>query len=156
MSTLDETAKIVRDLGAAYDIEGLSLDENGDCSLLVDQKTDIFFHFDEVNQRVIIESIVGELPSENQESILISLMRGNRLGVETLGGTLSLSPKNQILFLRELPHKKLNLSILERAIDMHITATLDWKERLEGNSDTETPSSEAPSDFDKFDLSKFV
>ena len=120
------------------------------------KRTDIFFHFDEANQRLIIESIVGELPPENQESTLISLMRGNRLGVETLGGTLALSPKNQILFLRELPHKKLNLSTLERAVSMHATATLDWKERLEGNSDAEARSSDYPLDFDKFDLSMRV
>jgi hypothetical protein len=132
VASLDEVQAVLGELGRAYGASGLALDESGDCSLLVNQRVPVAFHFDEVGQSLVLESQVGQLPAANPEPVLELAARGNRLGDETLGGTLALGPDGQILLMRELGLARLPLATLERALAEQVEAAEYWQRRLEG------------------------
>ena len=118
------------EFGHAYGIDKLAFDRQGDASILVDNQTLIFLHFDEAQERLIIETYLGELPDDETETMLHVLMKGNHLSIGTLGGTLALGPDNQIILMRALTHTELNQDIFGLAIQAHAHATQEWSARL--------------------------
>jgi hypothetical protein len=113
---LDELGTALSDMGRQWGMTDLELDEYGDASLLVQGDMEVFLHFDEVSQSLIVESLLADLGTAPKEETLERLLRANRLGVETLGGTLALGPKDEIMLMRAVATATLNQASLERAL----------------------------------------
>jgi hypothetical protein len=144
MATFEEVQQVVRDLGGAYGVTGLDLDENGDCSLLIGGRTAVDLHYDETEGRLVLESLLGDLPGADVLPVLEMLARGNRLGIDTVGGTLALGPNREVVLQRELPHQDLTLRILEIAVEAQAEAAADWKARLQPAASTPAESIPPP------------
>lgn len=155
MASLDEVQGLLGALGRAYGAGPLRLDENGDCSLLLNERVPVAFHYDEVGQSLVIESQVGQLPARDPGPVLELAARGNRLGDETLGGTLALGPENQILLMRELAHSRLGLEAMERALAEQVEAAQAWQSRLQGAPDADAGDERMPP-HEMFDPSRLA
>jgi hypothetical protein len=110
----------------------------------VNERVPVAFHYDEAEQTLVIESQVGQLPARDPGPVLELLARGNRLGDETLGGTLALGPDNQILLMRELANARLPFATLERALSEQVEAAQGWQSRLEGTPAAEPDERSVP------------
>ena len=134
MATLEDVQKLLSEFGQAYGVADLALDDAGDASIVVDETTTLFLHFDDGAERLILETPVGHVPATDEGDALELLMQANHLGFGTFGGTLALGPDDQVLLMRALTHKKLDHDVFGLAVQAHVEGVRFWEEQLEPGS----------------------
>jgi beta-galactosidase GanA len=116
MATREQVNAAIKAFADAARVDGLALDEQDSCSVLIRERIDVDLIFDEAGERLVIETPLGFLPETGRTDLMLRLAQANRLGVETRGGTLAMGPDDGIVLMRELPHAEFDYPLLEKAL----------------------------------------
>lgn len=139
---VDAFPQILKTFGQNLGLDGLSLDERGDCLLSFDQVL-VNLHWNQEN--LLIFSPVGELPSEASAAVYEELLAANCLRAE--GWVLGLEPQNRsVIISAQLPARDLELAKLENFLAWFVDRAENWQIRLEGllHGDEAKPLPSAP------------
>jgi hypothetical protein len=134
MATRDQVDVAIKAFAAAARIDGLGLDEHDSCSVMIQDRVQVDFVFDEAGGRLVLESTLGVLPQSGRTDLLLELARGNRLGAATRGGTLAIGPEDEIVLIRQLPHGDLAYPLLEKALVEQIETADRFKQLVDAGA----------------------
>jgi hypothetical protein len=119
-------------IGKSLDLPGLSLDTNGHCVLLFDDKVVLNMELDSEKELLIIYSYLGEVPFEGREIIFEALLESNLFWKDTQGATIGIDKQTQtvvLAFPMELPLKR--KENFEERLALFVDITESWINRLE-------------------------
>lgn len=92
MATGDELRATIAGFGDLVGIEGLTLDDEGECALQAGDLTVHFKHFDDVDV-LLAYADLGPVPEDLELEISRLLLGGNLSWRETAGGSLGVHPE---------------------------------------------------------------
>lgn len=134
MATRQQVEAAIAAFATAARINGLALDAQDSCSVMIQERVQVDLIFDEAAGRLVLESTLGVLPRSGRTAMLLELARGNRLGAATRGGTLAIGPDDEIVLMRELPHAELDYPLLEQALVEQIETADRFKEVVDAGA----------------------
>ena len=128
--------RIFGEFGHSTGLDGLALDDDGYCCLLIDKDLVINIEHDEPGQRLVLYSVVGEAGDR-----LAALLEANYLGQGTGGATLGLQPgSTRAVLSREVPVAGLDVPAFSAALERFVNTTEDWTRRLAAPAESAAPA----------------
>jgi hypothetical protein len=124
--------ELLQSVGTSLGLPGLSLDANGHCVLLFDDKVVLNIELDSDKELMIIYSYIGEVPFEGRETIFEILLESNLFWRNTQGATIGIDKQTQTVVLAfpiELPLKR--KENFEERLAIFVEITESWVNRLE-------------------------
>ena len=143
MADRDTVQQILGDFGKTIGLDGLELDGEGYCCLMIDNDLVINIEFDEPGVRLMLYSKLGR-PGPDRLAALTEIMEANYLGRGTDGATLGIEPgSGAIVLSREVPVAGIDVPGFSNALERFVNMAESWTKRL-GEASSPAPPSEAP------------
>lgn len=117
--------------GAAHGIEGLSLDELGCCTLLLDDGLPMHLQYDDAREHLVLLAALGTVPAGTGARVYGSLLHANLFWAESQDATLALEAQTgEVVLQYAEPAARLDAHRLERLLGHFMDAARLWKQRL--------------------------
>lgn len=129
---MSDFASYISQYGQSVGLPELKLNEAGMCSLTFDGKiaVDIIYHKD-VDQ-CVLASVVGTLPSENQEECFKQLLISNAYGIENKGASIGIEEaENRIILSYVFIPSIVSFDLFKTLLGNFVTLTEKWQEQYE-------------------------
>lgn len=145
-------ASYITQYGQSVGLPELKLNEAGMCSLTFDDKlaVDIIYHKD-VDQCVLV-SVVGTLPSENQEECFKQLLISNAYGTENKGASIGIDESgNRIILSHVFIPSIVSFDLFKTLLGNFVTLTKKWQEQYESllsSLESSEPKESIPNPFE--------
>lgn len=119
-------------LAKALGMNGLSLDGEGILSLAIGERVVVHIQADEAAREFVLYSVVGHLPENGAEALLVKLMQANRFWRDTGMATLSLdeSQPARVLMARRLSWVSIEPDDFPIQFKSFVDHASDWSEHL--------------------------
>ena len=112
----------------------LRFDEQGCARLMFDGHLAIDFERDQDAGLLQVYSVLGLLPAQGREALLLQLLQANLFGADTAGATLAIDSQTasggDILLCRSVNVQGLAAPDFVRLVEQFVAAAEAWKERL--------------------------
>lgn len=125
-------ASYITKYGQSVGLSELKLNEAGICSLIFDSKIaiDIIYHKD-ADQCVFV-SVVGTLPSKNQEECFKQLLIANAYGTENKGANIGIEEaENRIILSYVFIPSIVSFDLFKTLLGNFVTLTEKWQGQYE-------------------------
>jgi len=132
MDIIQETAALVRSLGAGFGVE-LELDAGGACGMRIDDRLDLTLRHEPNPPRLLVYSPVGLLSDGPVEAVLRRLLEANHVWDGTRGATWSLSG-NEVVLSRLFPLWNLEAEALASELAVFVEVALAGQQALQSSS----------------------
>jgi len=99
MDARTEVNGLLMRLSHSLRLDSLSLDEEGHCILLFDDKVILNMELDEERSQLVVYAYLGMAPPDHRERVYELLLQSNFFWRETKGATLALDRQTQTLVL---------------------------------------------------------
>ena len=145
-------ASYITQYGQSVGLPELKFNEAGICSLTFDDKlaVDIIYHKD-VDQCVLV-SVVGTLPSENQEECFKQLLISNAYGTENKGSSIGIDEsENRIILSHVFIPSIVSFDLFKTLLGNFVTLTQKWQEQYESllsSLESSEPKESIPNPFE--------
>lgn len=138
----DSVTPALKAFGLSIGIEGLTLDEDQSCTLIVD---DLMFtlQWKSESQALLVYAPVGQIDMANPNTAqLLEILEANCLGMGTGGLALGLQPSfGAVVLSGQLPTRNLEPVVLEHYITFFVEMALEWTGRLkQAQNDGQNPA----------------
>ena len=121
---------LLGEFGRTIGLDGLELDEDDYCALLIDDAHVINMEFDEAGKKLVLYSLIGE-PMGERTAAYDQLLRANYLGRETGAASLGLHPDGRGVVLSQwLPLQGLDGERFTMELERFVNQTESWTKRL--------------------------
>jgi len=134
MISRDAANTLIIDFGKTMGLEGLQLDKDNCCSLIVGKETVLHLNFNERTGEFLFVGILGHMPEDEERYAQISrfLLLSNLYYRETDGATIALEPESEIAVLqRTWSCDASGVEQLKKALESFTNLLEFWKERFE-------------------------
>jgi len=129
MDIIQETAALVRSLGAGFGVE-LELDATGACGLRVDDRLDLTLRHEPSPPGLLVYAPVGILPEAPVEGVLRALLEANHVWDGTRGATWSLAGE-EVVLSRLFPLANLEAGMLAAELAAFVEVALAGQQALQ-------------------------
>ncbi len=129
LAKLDESLKHV---GTILGLEGIELNEKGQCVLSFDEKIVVQFQAKEEKEQAVLMSFIGTVKGDLEKGYG-TLLEGNFLWRETGGATLALEEKEelpQVVLVEKLSLPLLNNETFEKILERFVNCAELWIDKL--------------------------
>ena len=129
MSTSDQ---LLLDLGQSAGLaQPLRFDEHGCARLLVDGHLAIDFERDDDAGLLQVYSVLGPLPAQGREALLMQLLQANLFGADTGGAALAVDgDTDEVVLCRGVAAEDLAAPAFVQWIERLVAVAEHWKDRL--------------------------
>jgi len=118
-------------LGEAFGLSSLAPDENGYCSVQVDEKFPLHFMVSDDQESLTVFSELGRIDPESQPEIVLEILSANLFWRDTRGSTLGIEPASgSVVLLRQLEVQTLTYPGLESVLDGFIKSSEHWLNKI--------------------------
>lgn len=119
--------------GERVGIADLALDDDNYCMLRLDDALSLSIEFSPVGEQVIFTTRVGTLPGEQRNALLQAIAEANFHWAGTGGGTLSLNPQDDSVYLQfREASTQMDQQRFENLLQALVHNTERWAARLAG------------------------
>ena len=123
---------LLQEMGAALEVEDLSLDENRTCLVHFANGLEIFFEPGEDEEELLILAKLGELqPGIYKEEVLREAMKANGYPFPRYGTFAFSTQNNNLILFKLLPIKDLNGERVASYLGSFMTRAQSWKEAID-------------------------
>lgn len=133
MHSHDLALRLITNFGKVLGLEGLTLQGgSNNCALEFDGNVTVTFEYHEPSQHLLLTAVLGTLPSQEGEPLLLELMSAN-LG-EYLQGGLSLgldAPSHSIILMQGRSVQELDDPTFEKMVENFIDRAEAWQQRID-------------------------
>lgn len=130
MSDRHTVQGLLGEFGRTIGLDGLELDEDDYCALLIDNSLVVNMEFDEAGKKLVLYSLIGE-PNGERTAAYDQLLRANYLGRETGAASLGLHPDGKGVVLSQwLPMHGLDGERFTTELERFVNQTEAWTKRL--------------------------
>jgi hypothetical protein len=139
---------LLHQFGETVGIPDLSPDEDGTCRLKIGS-LETMFKLDHKNEKILLFSIIGNIPADPDIPFFEALLQGNLFWRETFGATLSLDLEGgNVILAREERLQFIDAIQFERFIGDFCAAANSWSEKTRefGNATTESTNGVLPTE----------
>lgn len=138
----EHVANLVKQFGADYEIDGLTLDENGYCCLMFDEIV-VNLEAGEDGQ-LFLYANVGTAPEDGREGFFQMLLEANYLYKNTAGGVIGYDAEHDIVLLTiQTPGSTLEKSSFETLLENFVNVAATWTQRVSEYSEPTVEMDEA-------------
>lgn len=135
--------------GETIGIEGLCFDENGNCSLQIDEAIQVNVEHEADSRRVMLSASLGEVALEAREAVYAALLEGNLFWSGTGGATLSVEPETRRAFIHQrMPAAEVTAQSLEEMLDRFVSTAEAWARDIQAGAADETEEAHVPQGSD--------
>lgn len=129
MSTTDQ---LLLDLGQAAGLaQPLRFDEHGCARLVFDGQLAIDFERDADAGLLQVYSVLGPLPAQGREALLLQLLQANLFGADTGGAALAVdADTGEVVLCRSAAAEGLAAPAFVQLVEQFVAVAEDWRERL--------------------------
>lgn len=145
----EPVASALAAFGDAIGIPDLHFDEDGNCSLQIDDAIDVNLGHEPDIDRVMFSASLGEVPLEAREVVYAALLEGNLFWSGTGGATLSVEPESRQAFLHQrMPVAEVSAQSLEAMLDRFVLEVEAWTREIQSAAEEEDAHAPAPTGHD--------
>lgn len=135
--------------GQSIGIEGLCFDEDGNCSLQIDEAIEVNVEHEADSDRIMLSASLGEVALEAREAVYAALLQGNLFWSGTAGATLSVEPETRRAFIHQrMPAAEVTAQSLEEMLDRFVGVAEAWARDIQAGAPDTTEEAEAPQGSD--------
>ncbi len=129
MSLCDQ---LLLDLGQSAGLaQPLRFDERGCARLVFDGQLAIDFERDADAGLLQVYSVLGPLPGQGREALLLQLLQANLFGADTAGAALAVdADTGEVVLCRSVAAEGLPAPAFVQLVEQFVAVAEDWKERL--------------------------
>lgn len=111
--------------GRSIGAEGLSFNEMGLCRITFNDATVI--DFEELDQYIYLFSVLGPLPENDRDLLLMTLMRAHFANNDVATAYFGLNSESEITLFARIPYETTSVKAFEEFLAQFINACDEWR-----------------------------